>query len=110
MNLRIGYDGDVYYIIALNSFVHVVMYAYYQCTTLNIPVPTAIKKLVTNMQMIQFVTMITQGIWTVAFKCAYPQPATWIYLAYVLSLLVLFQNFSIQTYSKTKDTKAKKTN
>ena len=71
MNTRAGYDGDVCYVIALNSFVHVVMYAYYQCTTLNIPVPTPIKKLVTNMQMIQFVTMITQGICIVAFKCPY---------------------------------------
>ena len=71
MNTRVGYDGDVCYVIALNSFVHVVMYAYYQCTTLNIPVPTPIKKLVTNIQMIQLVTRITQGICIVAFKCPY---------------------------------------
>jgi hypothetical protein len=71
MNTRVGYDGDVCYVIALNLFVHVVMYAYYECTTLYIPVPTPNKKLVTNIQMIQFVTMITQGICIVTFKCPY---------------------------------------
>ena len=38
MNMRAGFDGDVYYTIVLNSFVHLVMYSYYQFTLLDIPV------------------------------------------------------------------------
>lgn len=40
LNLNAGYDGDVYYTIVVNSFIHFVMYGYYFLTTLNIPVPT----------------------------------------------------------------------
>jgi elongation of very long chain fatty acids protein 4 len=101
MNTRIGYDGDIYYTIVLNSFVHLVMYSYYQLTTLNIPVPQAIKKLVTNLQMIQFVTMNIQAVYILVLGCDYPRNVTIIYLVYILSLLFLFNDFSSKTYKKT---------
>ena len=38
ISLRTGYDGDVYYTVISNCFVHMVMYSYYECTALNIKV------------------------------------------------------------------------
>jgi elongation of very long chain fatty acids protein 4 len=106
MNTRIGYDGDVYYTIVLNSFVHFVMYGYYQLTTLNIPVPKTIKMLVTKLQMFQFVTMNGQAIYLLTMGCEYPRTLTYIYFIYILSLLVLFQDFSNKTYKDSKSTTA----
>eukprot|EP00042_Codosiga_hollandica_P040075 m.341423 g.341423 ORF g.341423 m.341423 type:complete len:324 (-) comp55767_c0_seq1:134-1105(-) len=98
MNMRVGYDGDIYYTIVLNSFVHFVMYAYYELTAFNIPVPKPIKKLVTNLQMIQFVTMNVQAITILVLQCDYPARVTVFYLVYILSLLFLFNDFSSKTY------------
>ncbi len=32
LNINVAYDGDVYYTVILNSFVHLVMYFYYFLT------------------------------------------------------------------------------
>lgn len=60
LNIRANYDGDIYLTIVLNSFIHLVMYSYYFLTTFNVTVPKPIKALITNMQMIQFITMNAQ--------------------------------------------------
>ena len=52
--MNAGYDGDIYYTVVLNAFIHFLMYGYYLATTLNVSVPTPIKKLVTNMQATNF--------------------------------------------------------
>lgn len=52
--MNAGYDGDIYYTVVLNSFIHFLMYGYYLATTLNVSIPTPIKKLVTNMQATNF--------------------------------------------------------
>ena len=122
MNLRAGYDGDIYFMISLNSFIHVIMYAYYQCTTLDIAVryvrsrpisntahsayhvnrllskiveamsgmskaaltasqvPKPIKQLVTQLQMLQFLSMNGQALYILYFDCAYPHFMIWLYL------------------------------
>jgi len=105
LNLRGGYDGDIYYTIILNSFVHLVMYSYYQATTLEIQVPKTIKKMITKMQQLQFVSMNVQAIYMIYFKCPYPQPITWFYLFYIISLFLLFENFSRNTYAEAKGAK-----
>eukprot|EP00051_Salpingoeca_urceolata_P006121 m.81401 g.81401 ORF g.81401 m.81401 type:complete len:333 (+) comp14692_c0_seq3:170-1168(+) len=99
-----GYDGDIFLTVVLNSFIHFVMYSYYFVRTLNIPVPMAIKQLVTKAQMIQFVIMFTQGTLNVVYSCPYPLRLSSLYVAYITSMLVLFQNFSSKTYASKQKT------
>jgi elongation of very long chain fatty acids protein 4 len=95
----VGYDGDVYYTIVANSFVHLVMYFYYLVASFGIKVTWG--KYVTQMQMVQFVTMNLQAL-TILFRpCAYPHPVTWFYLVYILSLLGLFASFYVRRWAAT---------
>mmetsp|Transcript_27718 Transcript_27718/g.33884 ORF Transcript_27718/g.33884 Transcript_27718/m.33884 type:complete len:311 (+) Transcript_27718:150-1082(+) len=100
LNLRAGYDGDIYYTIIANSLIHLIMYGYYFLRTFNVPVPMFIKALVTNMQMIQFVTMIGQAVCLMGFGCPYPTKLVQLYFLYIISMLVLFNNFAAKTYKK----------
>ena len=110
MALRSGYDGDAYFSTLFNCIVHLIMYSYYQCTTLEIPVPKPIKKMVTNLQMIQFISMNIQAIWVVFIcDCKVPLPhnLTLGYLVYIFSLLVLFKSFSSKEYKDLENAKPK---
>lgn len=107
LNINAGYDGDVYYTIVVNSFIHFVMYGYYEATTFNITVPKIIKKLVTNMQRIQFVTMNIQAIYILVMGCPYPNRITWFYLFYIISLFALFTQFSNREYKDISTAKGK---
>ena len=101
MALRGGWDGDVYFSTLFNCIVHMIMYSYYQCTTLEIPVPKPIKKMITKLQMIQFVSMNIQAIWVLFIcECEKPLPTnlTLVYLAYIFSLFLLFNDFSSKEY------------
>ena len=100
--LNAAYDGDVYFTIVLNGFIHFVMYGYYLATTLSISVPIVLKKMITNMQLIQFSCMLIQGAYLLLKQCAYPRNMTWIYLFYITSMFVLFSNFKKKTYKKKK--------
>lgn len=33
LNANVGFDGDIYFTVVLNSFIHAVMYFYYACTS-----------------------------------------------------------------------------
>jgi elongation of very long chain fatty acids protein 4 len=108
VNLQPGYDGDIYFTVVLNSFIHFVMYFYYTARTFNISVPSPIKALVTKAQMIQFVCMNLQAGYLLYTGCgAFPRNNTWFYLFYIISMLVLFNNFSQKTY-RAKPGKGKK--
>ena len=89
-----AYDGDVYYTIAANSFIHFVMYAYYGLTTVNVPIK-AFGWIVTNMQLLQFVTMMFQALVILLFPGCnhYPFNVTIFYLLYIFSLFLLFSDF-----------------
>lgn len=100
--LNAGYDGDIYFTIVLNGFIHFVMYGYYLATTLSISVPLVLKKLITNMQLIQFSCMLIQGAYLLLKQCPYPRNITWIYLFYITSMFLLFSNFKKKTYKKKK--------
>lgn len=54
--------------------------------------------LVTNMQLIQFVTMMGQAVYILAFGCAYPRNITAGYLVYIFTLFLLFSDFKKSTY------------
>ncbi len=54
--------------------------------------------IVTNMQLIQFVTMMSQAVYILAFGCAFPRNITAGYLVYIFSLFLLFSDFKKTTY------------
>lgn len=65
-----------------------------------------LKQLVTNLQLIQFVTMMAQAVYILVMGCPYHHRITWVYLVYILSLLVLFKRFHTREYGD-KDSKGK---
>jgi elongation of very long chain fatty acids protein 4 len=109
LNTSAGYDGDIYYTIVVNSFIHFVMYSYYEATTFNITVPRPLKKMVTSMQRFQFVTMNIQAIYILVMGCSYPTRITWFYLLYIISLFALFTQFSTQEYREERPRSPKTT-
>ncbi|KAL8424560.1 hypothetical protein Efla_005666 [Eimeria flavescens] len=100
INASVGFDGDIYYVVLLNSFVHVVMYAYYLLASLNIPLARMMKMFVTQLQMAQFLSMNAHACYHIYWRntCAYPVRVTIGYLFYTISLFLLFRNFSKKTY------------
>jgi len=103
LNLNAGYDGDIYYTIVLNGGIHFVMYTYYFMAIFNIPGRQALRPLVTNSQLIQFVTMMGQAVYMLTQGCAFPHRITGMYLVYIFSLFLLFNNFKTKTYAKGKE-------
>jgi len=101
LNANFAYDGDIYYTIAVNSFIHLVMYAYYffSATT---GIPQYLKRTVTILQLVQFVTMMGQAAYLLISGCPYPRNVTGVYFIYILSLFYLFSDFFTGTYSKEK--------
>uniref|UniRef100_A0A0G4I034 Elongation of fatty acids protein n=1 Tax=Chromera velia CCMP2878 TaxID=1169474 RepID=A0A0G4I034_9ALVE len=111
VNLRLGYDGDVYLTIVLNGFIHAVMYTYYFLSMHTKDIWW--KSKLTSMQMLQFICMNVQASWMLLNGCQqYPPRLTAIYLVYIMSLFLLFAQFFVRTYSKKggkdKDTLEKK--
>ncbi|XP_026194581.1 elongation of very long chain fatty acids protein 5-like [Cyclospora cayetanensis] len=100
VNASVGFDGEIYYVVALNALVHVVMYGYYFMASLNIPLARMVKFFVTQLQMAQFLSMTAHACYHVYFhqSCRYPIRVTIGYFFYVLSLFLLFRNFSKKTY------------
>lgn len=99
LNMRCGYDGDIYYTIIANGFVHFVMYFYYFVTSLNVTIPKPMKKAITTMQRVQFVTMNLQALYIIfAAEADYPVRVAVLYLFYIISLFILFTRFSNKEY------------
>src|SRR3569832_813171 len=74
LNAHVNYDGDIYLTIVLNGFIHTVMYTYYFiCMHTKMPsgesLPIWWKSSLTMMQMIQFVTLMSQGTYLIATQC-----------------------------------------
>jgi len=100
--LNTGYDGDIYLTVVLNGSIHFIMYFYYLATTFNVSVPKPLKRMVTNMQLIQFVCMMTQAVVLLFMGCPYPVNITKLYLVYIMSMFFLFTNFKRKAYGKQK--------
>jgi hypothetical protein len=113
VNVHVLYDGDIYLTILLNGFIHTVMYTYYFiCMHTKVPetgksLPIWWKSSLTMMQMIQFVTMMSQALYLMFTGCKQvSMRVTSVYLGYIFSLLILFAQFYVNSYKKPK--KAKK--
>jgi elongation of very long chain fatty acids protein 4 len=98
-----AYDGDVYYTIVANSFIHFIMYAYYGLTTVNVPI-REFGFIVTNAQLLQFVTMMFQALMILFYPGCnqYPMNVTIFYLFYILSLFLLFSDFKGKRFGGDK--------
>jgi elongation of very long chain fatty acids protein 4 len=112
LNSHVNYDGDIYLTILLNGFIHTVMYTYYFiCLHTKVPetgksLPIWWKSSLTLMQMIQFVTMMSQGSYLIAAQCETTSLRVIVaYVLYILSLFVLFAQFYVASYTKPKKKK-----
>jgi len=115
LNSNVLYDGDIYLTISLNGFIHTVMYTYYFiCMHTRDPktgksLPIWWKSSLTMMQMVQFVTMMSQGIYLLAVDCPHcSNRVTATYVVYILSLFYLFAQFFVASYVKPKKDKKSK--
>jgi elongation of very long chain fatty acids protein 4 len=112
LNSHVNYDGDIYLTIVLNGFIHTVMYTYYFiCMHTKVPetgksLPIWWKSSLTMMQMIQFITMMSQGTFLISTQCKNVSLRVIVaYVVYILSLFYLFAQFYVQSYSKPKKAK-----
>lgn len=113
LNSHVNYDGDIYLTILLNGFIHTVMYTYYficmhtKNPETGRPLPIWWKSYLTLMQMIQFVTMMSQATYLLGSQCEKTSlKVVFVYLVYILSLFFLFAQFYVASYTKPKKKKA----
>ncbi|KAK2815051.1 hypothetical protein Q7C36_023317 [Tachysurus vachellii] len=102
--------GQSFFGPTLNSFIHVLMYSYYGLST----IPSMHKYLwwkryLTQAQLVQFILTITHTLSAVVFPCGFPLGCLFFQSSYMLTLVILFVNFYMQTYRKNpaRDDKAK---
>jgi len=98
--------GDTYFSAAQNCFIHVLMYGYYFLATLKINAPW--KYYLTQAQMFQFLLNCIQATYVLYYPTSYPKHLAVVLLVYMISLLVLFGNFYVQSQKKIRATKSKK--
>jgi len=96
--------GEAYFSAALNSGVHVFMYAYYflaACLRSNPKLRAKYLfwgRYLTQFQMFQFMLNLIQAYYDIKIKAPYPQWLIKILFYYMISLLCLFGNFYVQKY------------
>ena len=99
------FHSPAYFSASQNSFVHVVMYSYYLMSMLKIPTPW--KKVITYVQMLQFVLNVGQAAYYLYWLKQEPALPMRILLVYCISLLILFNNYLQGQKREAKRAKAK---
>ncbi|XP_078481362.1 very long chain fatty acid elongase 4-like [Ciona intestinalis] len=99
--------GQSFFIGMLNSFVHVVMYAYYGLTCFGPQVQKYLwwKKYLTMFQLTQFVAIFVHCSYNLWADCEFPDWLNLLVMFYMVSLIMLFLNFYIQSYLNKKQLK-----
>jgi len=87
--------GDTYFSAAQNCFIHVLMYGYYFLASLKINAPW--KRYLTQAQMFQFLLNSIQAGYVLYYPTPYPKSLALVLLVYMITLLVLFGNFYVQS-------------
>jgi len=112
LNANVFYDGDIYLTIALNGFIHTVMYTYYficmhtKDKETGKSIPIWWKSYLTLMQLFQFIAMMSQGSYLVINGCdSLSIRITATYVVYILSLFFLFAQFFVKSYMTPKKKK-----
>lgn len=93
----------------LNSGVHVVMYTYYGMAAVGPSVHKYLwwKKYLTTMQLIQLSLIMCHTGYNTLTDCAFPKSYNLLIFCYALSLLLLFANFYLHTYSRKPEVRGK---
>lgn len=94
--------------LAFNTFVHVIMYAYYAFTVYK-PAPKPLKKLITQIQIIQFASSLVIFMGTLYHLIVLREPcvgmSSLVYnVVFNVCLLFLFTQFKERAYSETRPT------
>jgi elongation of very long chain fatty acids protein 4 len=84
----------------INSVVHLIMYSHYLCTSLGYNNP--FKKYITRAQLSQFAICLIHSLIVICIEDVVPRRYALIELVYQTSMLVLFSNFYIKSYSTSK--------
>ncbi|KAM9847400.1 very long chain fatty acid elongase 5 [Aulostomus maculatus] len=93
--------GHTYFGACLNCFVHVVMYSYYGLSAIPAVRPYLWwKKYITQFQLIQFFLTLLQTTLAVRWPCGIPMGWLYFQIGYMVTLIIFFSNFYLQTYSK----------
>lgn len=106
--------GEAYFSAALNSGVHVLMYAYYFLAACLRSNPKSRAKYLfwgrylTQFQMFQFLLNLIQAYYDIKINAPYPQWLIKILFYYMISLLFLFGNFYVQKYIKPSSSRKEK--
>ncbi|XP_076829981.1 very long chain fatty acid elongase 5 [Brachyhypopomus gauderio] len=91
--------GHSYFGATFNSFIHVLMYSYYGLSAVPAVRPYLWwKKYITQGQLIQFVMTMIQTACAVVWPCGFPMGWLYFQISYMITLIILFMNFYIQTY------------
>lgn len=101
LNVRMYPGGEASEAALANSWVHMWMYGYYFLSTLGFS--PFWKKALTQMQLLQFCFMITEGLYLTIFGARGFRPLGTINGIYALTLLFLFLKFFKKTYKGPKD-------
>eukprot|EP01059_Diplonema_ambulator_P028929 TRINITY_DN4795_c0_g1_i1.p1 TRINITY_DN4795_c0_g1~~TRINITY_DN4795_c0_g1_i1.p1 ORF type:complete len:259 (+),score=88.91 TRINITY_DN4795_c0_g1_i1:46-822(+) len=88
--------GDEYLAVALNSFIHVLMYSHYFVTTFGVSAPW--KALLTSLQLTQFMLIFGQAFYALIHHCGWPDFLNVLQITYMSTMLMLFGNFFMKSY------------
>lgn len=97
----------------LNHSVHVLMYSYYFLALFGPKMQRAlqpVKRVLTMVQMIQFIIMLSQCLMSVIHSCAIPNAILIMYCPNVALNLYLFAKFYRKSYLAKRKSQAEKTN
>lgn len=96
----------------LNTFVHIIMYAYYFLAALGPQYQKYLwwKKYLTAIQMIQFVLVMLHAFQLLFTDCDYPRAFVWWIGGHAVMFYFLFSNFYKETYVKPESKNPKKQN
>lgn len=87
----------------INSVIHCIMYSHYFFTSLGYENP--FKKLITQVQLLQFAMCILHALCVLGFEVVLPRPYAWAQFVYHIQMLVLFGHFYRKSYLAAKSAK-----
>ena len=94
----------------LNTFVHIVMYAYYLLAALGPWIQPYLwwKKYLTSLQMIQFVMVMIHAFQLLFIDCNYPKAFVWWIGMHAIMFYFLFREFYTEAYRRRKSSMSAK--
>merc|ERR1711916_262864 len=99
--IRFTPGGECFMSAMINSCVHVIMYSYYGLKALGYDVWW--KRYLTQIQMAQFCFLMFHASYGAVFDCGvFPTWMAYALVAYMISMLSLFLNFYLRSYSGPK--------